>query len=175
MKNRIQFILAAFLTLSSFLTNVSYANNVPNTNEPKSDITNTYFLSEVAEIVAFLAHPTSEIYDIDISSNSSYGIIEVEYISAWTGDHYDAKFKIRYGSGGFIKDVGVIYDEAFWPAFKATTIVKEIIEDFIVEDADSVYEAKSKVENYIDKQLDEFNGQDLCLFLLNCISLGSNY
>lgn len=153
---------------SSAIAHSTYDAPTTVTTSTKS---NTYFLEEVAEVVAFLAHPTSEIYSTSVSSSGSSGTISVTYKSAWTGDYFDAKFKIRFGFGKVIKSVDVISDEAFLPAFTATTFVKEILEDILMEDEDTVYEAVGVVESYIGKTVDEFDGEDFCLFILNCISL----
>jgi len=173
MKNRLQFIFAVILSFNCVFATCSYA--ISTTNTPTSitvaTASNSYFLKEAAEVVAFLAHPSSEIYSTSVSSNGSYGTISVTYKSAWTGDYFDAKFKVGFGSGKFIRSIDVISDEAFMPAFTATTNVKDIIADILIEDEDAVYEAASVVERFTGKDLSEFDGGDLCLLILNCISL----
>jgi len=173
MKNRLQFIFAVILSFNCVFATYSFA--ISSTDTPSAiDITydsQTYFLEEAAEVIAFLAHPSSEIYSTSVSSKGSYGIISVTYKSAWTGDYFDAKFKVGFGSGKFIRSIDVISDEAFMPAFTATTNVKDIIADILIEDEDAVYEAASVVERFTGKDLSEFDGGDLCLLILNCISL----
>lgn len=175
MKNRIQLIFALILSFNCIFATAAFSNasiDAP-TSITASTVSNSSFLKEAAEVVAFLAHPTSEIYSTSVSSNGSYGTISVTYKSAWTGDYFDATFKVGFGSGKFIKSVDVISDEAVAPAFMVTTFVKEIIEDIMIEDEEAVYEAVQVVESYMGKTVDEFDGGDLCLLILNCISLSS--
>lgn len=133
------------------------------------------FMRDIGKLVSKMAHPTSKVENVYVSYQSGVGYIRVTYRSSFNDNLYDAKYALGITREGVVYYVDTLYDEAFVPAFTTLTMIKEVCEELIINEDEDLYESKGIVEGFLSKSIDNFDGYDIMLLILNCISLKDEY
>lgn len=134
------------------------------------------FANETVEMIGFFAHPTSTYvkHKTSVYDDVAYITITLEDTS---GEWSDLKVKTWVNGADLIGGFKVIHDEDWFPPFLATSILKEAIDDFLQEhgsDSD-VQRAKSLTSQILDRTYYQWDGGDMCLFMLNTVWLSEDY
>lgn len=170
-------LLAITFTFNSTAATISI-NTLPEDNITTSS--KSYYLSNFitskAETIALYAHPTSEYLgyrDLKVYGDEAYITLKLK---CWIIGRYEMRVKVKVNSLDFISRVSVIRDEAYMPAFSTVSFILDAVKDLMEEtDSSTSNRAMSAVERSVNQTIENWDGQDMCLFALNCLWIDGGY
>ena len=134
------------------------------------------FANNNAEMISFLAHPTSTYLSSSTSISGNTAYITIRMKDNWMGDVNYLKVALSINRYDYIGNFRVISDGDFFPAFAVVDEIKKIIDDEVRGSGDkNATRAEQVVEEILNSTYYEWDGKDLVLFLLNLSWLDNGY
>lgn len=169
--------LYIFLCMGSFTlsaaTNIS-SNNL-STEIVVSNVLETFCYSQARTILRF-AHPTSKFLGSSVQTYRDYALLTIEAKGIW-GSYATMQVKVSVNSLGVINNVRIVRDDDDWPAFATISIIKELVDEQLqqMDNDEATSQAQQITQEILSKTYYQWDGADMCLFIMNAAWLNKGY
>jgi len=123
------------------------------------------FLSDHAEVITMLAHPSTEYVSKTLLGNRQ---MKLYFRSPWSGKVLEMVVRVDLDSQGNFNNIAVVSDQAALPAFVATTVGKEFVSYLLKEYSNSPELSYNQTQTlkYLANQVQHLSGQQISNLLL---------
>lgn len=144
-------------------------------NDEQQKVSEAFFES-TAKAICVLAHPTATYKTSEVTVSGNVVYLDITYYSEWLEVNKSIKLEISIGKNLLLNDIRVRHDDAFIPPFSALEILKTAFSEIMKEERaskkDNNQEKQDIIDrlgNYVANHLNEMNGEELCLCILNYV------